>query len=187
MNEILISGIVALLTAIITLHCDKKRKIHEKQELLYIDIFDALTTLRVDPDCIFSDEYFSLIRKLSSQAQLFASSDVLKLFVPLYNKIQESNVSYAETFRTIEYESEKRSRLEMLGETEIVFQQEEESFAIAHRLPKEYVDETIIQISKAMRKDVGTENTFAKTITTIIKWITPKTKTCWNKFFRKEA
>lgn len=156
------SIIAAIVTSKITLRQDTKKRIHEKQEEVYIECFELLQSVKDDPYLVFNNElFYSPLCSLRTKLNLFASKKVISILEPFYVEVKSTVTEFWNLFEGEEYEKLKISRKEYEGLTEIDFQNEEESYIENHLLDTDSVETTMANIVDAMRKDIGTNEFFS--------------------------
>lgn len=163
----IISGVVSLLVAIftafvtakITLKQEVKKRIYEKRESLYIDLFGYFCRLNKNNDLVFnSSDFVNPLMQLKPRLYLFASREVISKVEPLLNEIQSTSDKYFEKFSGEQYEMQKLSRKEYDGETDEQFELEEENYKKEHLISCKWLQDSLHQIATAMRQDIGTKN-----------------------------
>lgn len=160
--SLIVSIIAAIITSKLTLKQDVKKRIHEKQEEVYIACFDLLQSVKDDPYLVFNNErFYSPLRSLRTKLNLFASKEVISELEPFYVEAKLTITEYWSLFEGEEYEMLKISKKEYEGLTEIDFQNEEKLYIENHLLDADLVKTTMSNIVEAMRKDIGTNGYFS--------------------------
>lgn len=77
----LVSVLVALITSMITLTVERKRKINEIQREIYTAIYKNLNLLKSNPTLIYDEEFFQDIKDLKVEVELYANKNIKNDFL----------------------------------------------------------------------------------------------------------
>lgn len=81
MINFFVSVLVALITSMITLTVERKRKINEIQREIYMSIYKNLNLLKSNPTLIYDEEFFQDIKDLKVEVELYANKNIKNDFL----------------------------------------------------------------------------------------------------------
>lgn len=81
MINFFVSVLVALITSMITLTVERKRKINEIQREIYMSIYKNLNLLKSNPTLIYDEEFFQDIKDLKVEVELYAKKISKMIFL----------------------------------------------------------------------------------------------------------
>lgn len=87
MINFFVSVLVALITSMITLTVERKRKINEIQREIYMSIYKNLNLLKSNPTLIYDEEFFQDIKDLKVEVELYANKNIKNDFFAFYKEI----------------------------------------------------------------------------------------------------
>ena len=156
-SNIIIPVIVAFATAKITLRQDIRQRIYEKREENYLELYNLLLKLEDNPYLIYNNvEMVNRLQNLWPKLNVFASSELIETFKPLYKKIEAIAEEYWNLFSGPDYENRKSIQMEYEDKTEQDFEHEEVLYQETHLLDNEYFSKKIVEIVNLIKKDMGT-------------------------------
>lgn len=103
MINFFVSVFVALITSMITLTVERKRKINEIQREIYTEIYKNLNLLKSNPTLIYDEEFFQDIKDLKVEVELYANKNIKNDFFAFYKEIEDDFEEYISKFK---YEDE---------------------------------------------------------------------------------
>lgn len=136
---------------------DKKRKVFEKQEASYLQLFELVCSLQINPDHIYEDNYFEQLNQLRFSLKLFASVDTLNIFEEFYQDVRQRHGKFYDKFVSNASINEKEMRRQFEGTTDDIFKREEDEFAKANQISSEQLTAYISKMTQQMRFDIGTD------------------------------
>lgn len=95
----LVSVLVALITTMITLTVERKRKINEIQREIYTAIYKNLNLLKSNPTLIYDEEFFQDIKDLKVEVELYANKNIKNDFFAFYKEIEDNFEEYISEFK----------------------------------------------------------------------------------------
>lgn len=95
----LVSVLVALITTMITLTVERKRKINEIQREIYTAIYKNLNLLKSNPTLIYDEEFFQDIKDLKVEVELYANKNIKNDFFAFYKEIEDHFEEYISKFK----------------------------------------------------------------------------------------
>jgi|GEM_PF-3289401 DNA-directed RNA polymerase len=95
----LVSVLIALITSMITLAVERKRKINEIQREIYTAIYKNLNLLKSNPTLIYDEEFFQDIKDLKVEVELYANKNINNDFLAFYKEIEYDFEEYISKFK----------------------------------------------------------------------------------------
>lgn len=174
MKEIILSGVISIITAAITgwisgkqaYRKEIKKSIYEERQKLYIEIFSLMEQLQYKPFLIYNYEKFILpFRQLKAKTNLYASREVLEILTPFNDKVMAKWSKYNELFDSDEVAKELQNRQEYERETNGVsseqieweFHQEADRYMESNLITKDEVVTFLNTLSAQIRLELKTE------------------------------
>ena len=163
MNVTIISASISLITAVFvawitaqfTWKGEAKKRIYEKREEAYYQLFDLIQLLDDNPCYIFNyDEILGPFRSLRTKLNMYASSELLQCIEPFYKKVNQTYKEYADQFLTEEYLRQRACIEEYEGDTYSI-QREEDDYMENHKMPEIVINNVQQQAIDIMRKDLA--------------------------------
>lgn len=99
MINFFVSVLVALITSMITLAVERKRKINEIQREIYTAIYKNLNLLKSNPTLIYDEEFFQDIKNLKVEVELYANKNIKNDFFAFYKEIEDDFEEYISKFK----------------------------------------------------------------------------------------
>ena len=99
MINFFVSVLVALITSMITLTVERKRKINEIQREIYMSIYKNLNLLKSNPTLIYDEEFFQDIKDLKVEVELYANKNIKNDFFAFYKEIEDDFEEYISKFK----------------------------------------------------------------------------------------
>lgn len=99
MINFFVSVLVALITSMITLAVERKRKINEIQREIYTAIYKNLNLLKSNPTLIYDEEFFQDIKDLKVEVELYANKNIKNDFFAFYKEIEDDFEEYISKFK----------------------------------------------------------------------------------------
>lgn len=99
MINFFVSVLVALITSMITLTVERKRKINEIQREIYTAIYKNLNLLKSNPTLIYDEEFFQDIKDLKVEVELYANKNIKNDFFAFYKEIEDDFEEYISKFK----------------------------------------------------------------------------------------
>lgn len=169
----IISGIISVVVAVITSYISVKltysneiqKNVYSEKENLYVEIFELIEQLQLNPYLVYSTEKFiQHLRLIKVKTNLYASREVLDILVPFYSKVMSIWSKYTDLYTSENAEKILQGRKFSADESglederiELEFQQESELFMENNLIETEEITNFLNNLAIQIRSELKTE------------------------------
>lgn len=148
--SLIVAGITSWFSAKLAWKSEIKKRLYDKREEAYYNLFDLMLLLRDNPCFLFNyEQMISPFMELRTQLNMYASHHLIELLEPFYNKMCSIYSEYANRFEADKYACCEEN------ESSIELQTLEENYEEAHKIPVNEIIDIQGKLISIMRKDLG--------------------------------